>query len=1054
MASAPKTLLAAPFHHLEPLLAARVRRLGGGDPLAHRRVVVISNRLRDHVQRVLARAGGFAGVSVLAMLDLAREVADTPVGSLASMSPVVAEVLAEQVLEDARGELAFFRSAARGYGRSLYATLTDLSEANLSPDALEKLARDTSGADAARCADLALLARRFEGAMFARNACDGPLLFRMACEEAEAAPPCVPTIFYGFAEMNALQCRLVAAVSRRAEVHALVPARPEAPACAHAVPLLERFQEMGFVREQVRDCEARPLSAVADALFSRGMRAEPPPEGALRIVLTSSPGREAREVCREMFAARAEAKGADALCVLTTDGNRYQTLFEETCAVLDAPCRTEEPGALSAAPAGRLFLLMLDLKARGYPRAGLMRFLGEGGFARSATFREMTRAHGLENLAEGSLLASRWEFFSRELPYVRGRAAWLAALSSACGELQEEDEEYPVAYSLAVALPEVFGLLEKIPEHAAPSVFAGAAAEAFGATTCDVQGSKQVEELLFSLVHLDDILAEVTHEEFCALCERFLEKTPVRDAERGTAHLASLSSMQGARGFSFDTVAVAGMTEGVFPPRGAEDPLLPDALREEINRAAARVFGEGVATLPLKKIREREARFQLWTILQSVRGRLILSTPGLDEDSAREDASFPSPFFDYLAETLEGSAERVLAPLARSAGAPANYVHTLEYDLARIEEQIEKPEAGSLAYLNAFPGFARRRAALAARWREGVLTAHDGLFASPDLRDAILARVRPPAEAIGVTSLEGFFGCPYRFLYARLYPRMKRREEPAPPLAADGLLRGELAHAVLEALHRRLLEAGCGFQEMDESTLSGALEQAIRTVMHEKTQQTGAPLLLSLPWEALAGELRRRLLDYLKSRRAQGAGWQPVCVEERFGTEAALPMCIPLEGGEISLAGKIDLLERGAQGAYRVVDFKTLGGKGNVPSKNELLSGGARLQLHLYARHLLREGHLPADARVGGVYVYLTEEGTIERARAHEELEEERGRVDALLGDFLALVGGGMFFPTPSDACRYCDYKALCGPDRNERFERKKTALEAGRLIALREAAP
>ena len=75
MAPATKILVTAPFHHLESSLAPRVRGLGRGDPLAHRRVVVISNRLRDHVHAVLARAGGFAGVEVLSMIDLAREVA-------------------------------------------------------------------------------------------------------------------------------------------------------------------------------------------------------------------------------------------------------------------------------------------------------------------------------------------------------------------------------------------------------------------------------------------------------------------------------------------------------------------------------------------------------------------------------------------------------------------------------------------------------------------------------------------------------------------------------------------------------------------------------------------------------------------------------------------------------------------------------------------------------------------------------------------------------------------------------------------------------------------
>ena len=207
MASASKILVTAPFHHLESSLASRVRALGCGDPLTHRRVVVISNRLRDHVQGVLARAGGFAGVEVLSMIDLAREIAE-PQRALAGYRqphPALAEVLAEEAFEHARGEFAFFNPDTRGYGESLLATLTDLAEANLSPEVLRELSQRISGPDAARLRDLALLAERFHGCLRERGFCDRSSLFLAACERAEAEPPRVPTFLYGFAEMNMLQ---------------------------------------------------------------------------------------------------------------------------------------------------------------------------------------------------------------------------------------------------------------------------------------------------------------------------------------------------------------------------------------------------------------------------------------------------------------------------------------------------------------------------------------------------------------------------------------------------------------------------------------------------------------------------------------------------------------------------------------------------------------------------------------------------------------------------------------------------------------------------------
>ena len=92
---------------------------------------------------------------------------------------------------------------------------------------------------------------------------------------------------------------------------------------------------------------------------------------------------------------------------------------------------------------------------------------------------------------------------------------------------------------------------------------------------------------------------------------------------------------------------------------------------------------------------------------------------------------------------------------------------------------------------------------------------------------------------------------------------------------------------------------------------------------------------------------------------------------------------------------------------------------------------------------------------MSGAYVYITqEEGVEERVRSCEDIEEKMADVDALLDYFLASVGEGRFFPTPTiEGCRYCDYKTLCGPDRAERAARKEGAPGMSALQALRERA-
>ena len=1069
MAQALKILVTAPFHHLESSLAQRVRGLSSGDPLAHRRVVVISNRLRDHVQGVLARAGGFAGVEVLSMIDLAREVAepDRALAGFTQPHPALAEVLAEKTFERAREEFAFFNSDTRGYGESLCATLTDLAEANLSPEVLRELSGKISGPDAARLRDLALLSERFRSSMREWKYYDRSSLFLAACERAEAAPPRVPTIFYGFAEMNAIQRRLTKAVCREAHSQALVPAQPDASACAHAQPLIDWFERQGFRIEETGPMEPRPLSGLAEVLFSRDeAHAEPVAEDALRVVAAPTRGREVWEACREILRAREDFGGDDEVCVLMSARDGYQDLFEETFHTLEIPGRTEEKAPLAEAPAARLFLLMLRLAAYGYPRADLMRFLDEGGFTASLMFRELARQYEFEDIADDPALASRWEFFSRSLPYLRGADAWFSELDDVLVRLGTGDEEYTAAYSFAMAMSDVFDLLEKIPEEGLPSAFAESALAAFSETTSGLADLEAVKEALSRVADLDDITGEITRERFHDLCERIFEKATLRENEPEGGHLASLSSIQNARGLSFDAVVLSGLGEGLFPPRGSEDPLLPDSAREALNRAAQERFPHEEMALPLKKSREGEARFQLWTILQSARKRLILTATSADDAPRDNAASFPSMFCHYLADALgetgdgawglfAGSRSRTAAATLDAAAIAGNPAHLREYDLALMAEQIGRPEAGGLSWLNDSPGFLRRRAALSERWG-GALTEHDGMLTSPDLREIIDARIHSPSRPVGVTSIENFFGCPYRFVNDRLHPRMEKREEPAPPFTLDGLLRGQLTHRILQFFHLWLKEENRPLHSLDESTAQDGLRDAIREAMAEEEETAESPPLPALPWALLEDALYRRLVGYLELMRADSSGRLPVLVEERFGGLGSDFLRILLETGELSLSGRMDLLERNDAGEYRVVDFKTVGRRSSIPSKGKVLDGGESLQLHLYARGLrARPGALPEDARVSGAYVYVTEEeGVVERARTCEEVEGHMADVDALLDYFLASAGEGRFFPTPTDAgCRYCDYKTLCGPDRAERAARKEQDSRMSELRVLRERA-
>ena len=258
---------ASPLKLLSPLLSTfwnhpsprRLSGLGGGDPLAHRRVVVISNRLRDHVHggaraRWRLRRGGGSEYARPGARDC--RAAARPGGIRAAPIRPLAEILAEEALKSARGGSSpFSKTDTRGYGESFCATLTDLAEANLSPEALRELSGKITGPDAARCARPGASGRVFPWhGMREREILRQLLAFpEKACERAEAEPPRVPTFLYGFAEMNALQRRLAAAVCREAHVpgsRARATGRARVRACETS--LIDWFERSRFPQRRSR----------------------------------------------------------------------------------------------------------------------------------------------------------------------------------------------------------------------------------------------------------------------------------------------------------------------------------------------------------------------------------------------------------------------------------------------------------------------------------------------------------------------------------------------------------------------------------------------------------------------------------------------------------------------------------------------------------------------------------------------------------------------------------------------------------------------------------
>ena len=156
-----------------------------------------------------------------------------------------------------------------------------------------------------------------------------------------------------------------------------------------------------------------------------------------------------------------------------------------------------------------------------------------------------------------------------------------------------------------------------------------------------------------------------------------------------------------ARGLSFDTVFVPGLAERMFPRKITEEPILLDAVREQI--------GAGLATNPSRLDRERLA---LALVAGAAENRICFSYPRLDlQDQPRPRV----PSF-YALEALRASEGRLpdFTELARRAETattarlgwpgppdPAQAIDSAEHDLAILERLATagRPDAGAARYL-------------------------------------------------------------------------------------------------------------------------------------------------------------------------------------------------------------------------------------------------------------------------------------------------------------------------------------------------------------------
>ena len=675
--------------------------------------------------------------------------------------------------------------------------------------------------------------------------------------------------------------------------------------------------------------------------------------------------------------------------------------------------------------------------------------------ARSESEREPDSARG-----SGSLPAPRrWERLLVEAAVIGGRDRWQRRLDGYARELERSDrrargsgrrrsrerlrrDRADLAQLRAFALP----LVDELAELPAAAHW-GEWIDALGALAARaLRSPERVQSVLAELAPMAQVGPIGLREVQLVLAPRLQQvASPPPGARYGKVFVAPIDA---ARGLEFDVVFVPGLAEKLFPRKIGEEPILLDAVREQLgaglatNERASKPSAWRCASRSARRASARCSRSRAST--STARARACPSFYALEALRAAEGVL---PGFDELSRRAETSGEARLGWPAPAQ--PEHAIDAAEYDLARLAalegDDGGQPRRSALSARRepaSRPRAALPRAALdrgldaCGRAREADRRGPTRARAARARRAQLLADRAPALRAV-----------PYRFFLHAVW-KLAPREEPEAIEELDPLQRGSLVHEVQFELFGELRDAGL-------LPVTPARLDAARGHLDGVLEKVAARLRGRARARDRAGLARRRDVGARRSARVAAPrergrlGLRAVALRallrpagrSRRGSRVA--GCAGRARRGLCLRGSIDLVERAGDGRLRVTDHKT--GK-------ERFDDGRRdrRRAHAAARALRARAREAVPGRRGGVgpALLLHRGGRLRGAQV--ALDDAARAAARAVAETVGAALDEPFLPAApeKDACRWCDYRPVCGPYEEQRVARKYPA--AARAAASR----
>ncbi|MFZ4478667.1 MAG: PD-(D/E)XK nuclease family protein [Rhodoferax sp.] len=254
-----------------------------------------------------------------------------------------------------------------------------------------------------------------------------------------------------------------------------------------------------------------------------------------------------------------------------------------------------------------------------------------------------------------------------------------------------------------------------------------------------------------------------------------------------------------------------------------------------------------------------------------------------------------------------------------------------------------------------------------------------------------------PVDRLSATAYEDLRRCPYRFFALR---QLRLQAPDELDLELDKRDFGNWLHHLLRLFHEALQRSAQVDPAAREAMLNAAAEQA--------TAELGLSNSEFLPFVASWPRVRSGYLAWLIAHEASGA----IFDEAEAWREVAL--------GRLALVGKIDRVDRLADGSALVIDYKT---EAPALTAQRIKAGLEDTQLAFYAALL-------TDDTLAAAYLNVGEKDG-SKSYAQTDIVALRDQLLEGIASDMARISGGEPMPALGEgkACEYCAARGLCRKD-------------------------